>query len=59
MTLEDIHQKLSKLAHSGMEDNNYFINPTYEGQRSIKSHLVKKERRRLIKESSVQLSLFD
>ncbi|MCK0145470.1 hypothetical protein MWU78_07440 [Arenibacter sp. F26102] len=59
MTLEAIHQKLNRLAHSGMEDNHYSNNPSSKVHNTIRSHSVKKERRRLTKEFSVQLSLFD
>ncbi|MCM4153049.1 hypothetical protein DHD05_15775 [Arenibacter sp. N53] len=59
MTLEDIHQKLNRLAHSGMEDNHYSSNLLNRVHSPIRSHSIKKERRRLSKELSVQLSLFD
>ena len=59
MTLEDIHQKLNRLAHSGMEDNHYSSNTLYNVISPVRNHSVNKERRRINKELSVQLSLFD
>ncbi|MCM4162874.1 MULTISPECIES: hypothetical protein [unclassified Arenibacter] len=59
MTLEDLHQKLSSLAFSGMEDSHFVsVNPK-NGNGLAKGHLLKTKRRRLKKESSVQLSLFE
>jgi hypothetical protein len=59
MTLDDLHQKLSSLAYSGMEDNHFPLVGSNNSDGFLKSHMVKKERRRLKKELSVQLSLFD
>ena len=59
MTLDDLQQKLSSLAYSGMEDNHFTSVSSRNGNDLTKSHLVKVERRRLKKELSVQLSLFD
>ncbi|MEZ4969844.1 MAG: hypothetical protein R2814_09360 [Flavobacteriaceae bacterium] len=59
MTLEDLHQKLSSLAFSGMEDNHFVSVSPKNGIGLAKGHLVKTEKRRLKKESSVQLSLFE
>ena len=59
MTLDDLHQKLSSLAFSGMDDN-HFVSISSKKESSLsKGHLVKTERRRLKKELSVQLSLFE
>lgn len=59
MTLDDLHQKLNSLAYSGMEDNHFTSVSSKNSTNFIKSHLVKKERRRFKKDLSVQLSLFD
>ncbi|TQO36850.1 hypothetical protein GQ41_1436 [Arenibacter algicola] len=59
MTLDDLHQKLSNVAFSGMEDNYFVSVNSKKGNGSTKGHMVKTSRRRLKKELSVQLSLFD
>ncbi|MCK0133475.1 hypothetical protein [Arenibacter sp. S6351L] len=59
MTLDDLHQTLSSLAFSGMEDNDFISISSKKGIGLAKGHLVKTERRRSKKELSVQLSLFD
>tara|TARA_R110002050_G_scaffold206946_1_gene342905 strand:- start:11120 stop:11299 length:180 start_codon:yes stop_codon:yes gene_type:complete len=59
MTLDDLHQKLSVLACSGMEDNHYTANTSGKNRTVSMGHLEKIQRRRPKKELSVQLSLFD
>ena len=59
MTLEDLHQKLSSLAFSGMEDNHFISVDPKNGNGPAKAHLSKTKRKRLKKESNVQLSLFE
>jgi|TARA_R110000744_G_scaffold2902_20_gene11583 hypothetical protein len=59
MTLDDLHHTLSSLAFSGMEDNHFVSVNVKKGNGTAKGHMVKTERRRLKKELSVQLSLFD